>query len=310
MLLEQIDLKNPTISEILDRFDYEDIDYQIDNYTITFDKLIDFEDALEIIEDIVGPFGYESYYDQRKIILLPKQDELNQIDTYSHLIKEDYLTKKIDKETYFENLNFVKNYLEDFKKDDIDLNEDVDLREDILIETYSDEELEGFINKVFNQQKILNIYHRKKYGQDCLFAHTRCINCGREKKVFLSNLVTNPDKFGSCLCSNVNIDARMNNIEDLYKGKKKLSTNTSGYTGVYFVGKYKGQVYNKWRAYIEINGKRNYLGDFNSKSKAIRARKLAAAKGLKWYKDNKNKFMSNFRKKQKRYKTKRIKKNN
>ena len=310
MLLEQIDLKNPTISEILDRFDYEDIDYQIDNYTITFNKLIDFEDALEIIEDIVGPFGYESYYDQRKIILLPKQDELNQIDTYCHLIKEDYLTKKIDKETYFENLNFVKNYLEDFKKDDIDLNEDVDLREDILTETYSDEELEGFINKVFNQQKVLNIYHRKKYGQDCLFAHTRCINCGREKKVFLSNLVTNPDKFGSCLCSNVNIDARMNNIEDLYKGKKKLSTNTSGYTGVYFVGKYKGQIYNKWRAYIEINGKRNYLGDFNSKSKAIRARKLAAVKGLKWYKDNKNKFMSNFRKKQKRYKTKRIKKNN
>ena len=245
MLLEQIDLKNPTISEILDRFDYEDIDYQIDNYTITFDKLIDFEDALEIIEDIVGPFGYESYYDQRKIILLPKRDELNQIDTYCHLIKEDYLTKKIDKETYFENLNFVKNYLEDFKKDDIDLNEDVDLREDILTETYSDEELEGFINKVFNQQKVLNIYHRKKYGQDCLFAHTRCINCGREKKVFLSNLVTDPDKFGSCLCSDVNIDARMNNIEDLYKGKKKLSTNTSGYTGVYFVGKYKGQIYNK-----------------------------------------------------------------
>lgn len=303
MHLEELDLKNKTICSILDKFDYEGIEYEIDNYSLTFDKLIDFTDAEKIIENIVGPFGYESYDEVRKIILLPKKDELNAINTYCNLIKEDYSNKTIDKETYVEKLNFVKTYLENFKHDDIDLSEDIDLEEDMLAEKYSEEEIEGFINKVFNQQKILNIYHRKKYGQDCLFAHTRCVNCGREKKVFLSNLVTNPDKYGSCVCSDVNVEARMDNIEDLFKGKKKLSTNTSGYTGVYFVSKYKGQIYNKWRAYIEVDGKRNYLGDFNSKSKAIRARKLAAAKGLKWYKNNKNSFMSDLRKKQKRYRS-------
>ena len=127
----------------------------------------------------------------------------------------------------------------------------------------------------------MSIYRKKKYGEKRLMCRTKCVNCGREKKLFLSNLVTDPKKYGSCVCSDTNIDARMNTITDLYRGKKLLKSNTSGYTGVSWVAKYRGEPYNKWRAYIDIDGKRNYLGDFNSKSKAIRARKAAAKKGLK-----------------------------
>ena len=152
---------------------------------------------------------------------------------------------------------------------------------DKLEETYSQEELDKLVGKTFNQQKILNIYRRQKYNDSRLFAHTRCVNCGREKKVFLSNLINDPDKYGSCVCSDVNVDSKLDNIEDLYDGSKKLSNNTSGYTGVSYVKTYKGELYDKWRAYIEIDGKRTYLGDFSSKSAAVRARKKAAEKGLK-----------------------------
>lgn len=173
-----------------------------------------------------------------------------------------------------------------------------------LGETYSDEELEKMIGKTYNQQKILNIYRRQKYNDSRLFAHTRCTNCGREKRVFLSNLINDPDKYGSCVCSNTNVESRLDNIHDLFDGSKKLSSNTSGYTGVSYVKTYKGELYDKWRAYIEVDGKRTYLGDFDSKSAAIRARKKAAEKGIKWYKEHKNEFMKNYRKKSKRYRNK------
>lgn len=178
------------------------------------------------------------------------------------------------------------------------------INEDSLDETYSEEELDDLVGKTFNQQKIQNIYRRNKYNDKRLFAHTKCINCGREKRLFLSNLVNDPEKYGSCVCSNTNVESRLDNIEDLFSGSKKLSTNTSGYTGVTYIKTYKGKLYDKWRAYIEIDGKRTYLGDFDSKSAAIRARKKAAEKGLKWYKEHKNEFMKNYRRKSKRYRSK------
>ena len=183
------------------------------------------------------------------------------------------------------------------------------LNEDNVFETYSQEELDDMVNKIYNQQKILNIYRRHKYGDSKLYAHTRCINCGREKRVFLSNLVKDPNKYGSCVCSDTNVESRLDNIEDLYDGSKRLSTNTSGYTGVTFVKNSNGEPYDKWRAYIEVDGKRTYLGDFKTKSAAIRARKEAAEKGLKWYKNHKNQFMKDYRKKSKRYRKLRSKKN-
>jgi len=175
------------------------------------------------------------------------------------------------------------------------------IKNNAITETYTDDELDKLQKKTFNQQKILNIYRRKKYRDSRLFAHTRCTNCGREKKVFLSNLVSDPDKYGSCICSDTNIESKLDTINGLYKGNKKLSSNTSGYTGVYFVSKYRGEAYNKWRAYIEIDGKRTYLGDFTSKGKAIKARKKAAQKGIKWYKEHKNDFMKANRRRKNKY---------
>lgn len=184
------------------------------------------------------------------------------------------------------------------------------VNESELIETYSDEELDAMINKTYNQQKILNIYRRNKYADKRLFAHTRCIKCGREKRVFLSNLINDPDKYGSCICSDDNVEARLDNINDLYTGRKKLSNNTSGYTGVSYVKNYSGELYDKWRAYIDIDGKRHFLGDFDSKAAAVRARKEAAEKGVKWYKDHKNEFMRDLRKVQKRHRNKSYKSKN
>jgi len=189
----------------------------------------------------------------------------------------------------------ILNTMSDANDDDED-----PLDEDYIDETYSRDELDSFKNKVFNQQKIMSIYKKKKYGKKRLMCRVKCTNCGRQKKLFLSNLVTNPEKYGSCICSDKNINARYDTINGLYKGTKKLKNNTSGYTGVSWVAKYRGEPYNKWRAYIDIDGKRNYLGDFSSKSKAIRARKAAAAKGLKWYAENKDQFMATSRRNRKR----------
>lgn len=180
---------------------------------------------------------------------------------------------------------------------------DEDVNEELVTETYTDEEIDKLIGRTFNLQKIENIYRRKKYKTPQLFAHTRCIKCGREKRVFLSNLINDPDKYGSCICSDKNLDSRIDNVSQLYSNKKRLSTNTSGYTGVSFVRNYAGEPYNKWRAYIEVDGTRTYLGDFDTKKEAIKARKEAGEKGIKWYKENRGKLVKNVRKRTKKYKT-------
>ena len=173
------------------------------------------------------------------------------------------------------------------------------VNEEQLEETYSDDELNRMVGKVYNIRK-LDKWYRNDKG---LFAHTICTKCGREKDVFLSNLINDPDKYGSCICSDENIDAKIDYAQKLYTGGKKLSSNTSGYTGVSFVKNYKGQPYNKWRAYIEVDGKRTYLGDFTKKKDAVKARKVAAEKGVKWYKENKNKITRDLRRKTKKYTT-------
>lgn len=190
-----------------------------------------------------------------------------------------------------------------YKTLDEALNFEGKLKEKDITETYTDDEIDNFIGKVFNLQKIQNIYRRKKYGEYKLFAHTVCKKCGREKRVFLSNLVNDPEKYGSCICSDKSIDAKIDNIQKLYDGSKRLKSNTSGYTGVSFVRDYKGKPYNKWRAYIEMNGTRIYLGDFDSKKEAIENRKAAAENGIKWYKNNKNIMVRDMRKKTKKFKS-------
>lgn len=172
------------------------------------------------------------------------------------------------------------------------------VNEENLEETYSDDELDKMVGKVYNIRKLTD-WHR---NEDGLMADTICTKCGRTKQVFLSNLVNDPEKYGSCICSDENIDSRIDYAKELYTGGRKLSSNTSGYTGVSFVKTYKGQPYNKWRAYIEVDGKRTYLGDFEKKKDAIKARKEAGEKGVKWYKDNRNQLMRDMRRKSKKYK--------
>ena len=160
-----------------------------------------------------------------------------------------------------------------------DLNETVD-----MVETYSEEELRKMEGKVFNQQRLLNTYRSSKYGISQLFAHTKCTKCGKEKRVLLSNLVKDPEKYGSCKCSEENEEGRARKIVKIYKGKEKLPTNTSGYTGVYHLKTYNGKPYDKWRAVIEIDGEKKFLGDFDTRREAADARKKAAKEGVKWYK--------------------------
>ena len=147
-------------------------------------------------------------------------------------------------------------------------------------ETYSDKELRDLQGKTFNQQKIQSIYRRTKYGAKRLLAATKCTKCGRTKVVYLSNLINDPDKYGSCVCSDINVDSKVDSATAFYNGTKRLSNNTSGYTGVSYVKEYDGKPYDKWRAYIEVDGKRTYLGDFTFKKDAIEARKLAGEKGI------------------------------
>ena len=182
------------------------------------------------------------------------------------------------------------------------LQEGDQLEEECLEETYSDEELDDMIGNVYNLQKIQDWYRKEKYGASRLYAKCVCTSCGREKEVFLSNLINDPEKFGSCVCSEENVDAQIDYAQSLYTGGRKLSSNTSGYTGVSFVKTYAGEPYNKWRAYIEVDGKRTYLGDFDLKKDAVAARKVAAKNGVKWYKENRNKILRDTRRKTKKFK--------
>lgn len=256
----------------------------------------------------------EIYYDK---LLIEGSDYLNlklsvQIEgSHEHVhIKIEDIFKDFCKEnnlkiTKFENKtednsdenHYVCWYYLDVQSLDKVVEEDL-IQEDTLEETYSDEELDKMVGKIYNIRKIDKWYRTE--GK--LYAHTICKNCGREKDVFLSNLVNDPEKYGSCICSDSNVDGKIDYAKSLYSGNRKLKSNTSGYTGVSFVKFYKGQAYNKWRAYIEIDGKRTYLGDFDKKKDAIAARKEAGEKGISWYKANRSKLVRNMRRKTKKYK--------
>ena len=207
-----------------------------------FKNELDFNQGIDIIEEIVGPFGFIPYEDFLTVRVLEGTIQEEKCNNYFNAITEDYNNNKLNKEDYQFLLEDLKEYLESYEQEDVDLEEDM-LSEEALDETYSDKELDSFVNKTYNQQRVINIYRRVKYNDNRLFAHTRCVKCGREKRVFLSNLLNDPEKYGSCICSDTNIESRMDNIEKLYKGSKKLSNNTSGYTGVTFVKKYRNLPY-------------------------------------------------------------------
>lgn len=66
--------------------------------------------------------------------------------------------------------------------------------------------------------------------------------------------------------------------------KKLISSNTSGYTGVYW-----DKARSKWHSQIEFKGKNYYLGRYDKKEDAIKAREIAEKEifgsFLEWYND-------------------------
>jgi hypothetical protein len=64
---------------------------------------------------------------------------------------------------------------------------------------------------------------------------------------------------------------RICSVAENARNCKKRSHNTSGYKGVY-----SDKTYNKHHAYIRVNGKKIYLGQFNSKIDAAKAYDSAA----------------------------------
>ena len=284
------------------------VDY---NFEVNYGNVYFHQEVMDVVKDIL--FDEDNVY-----IRVRSSTDIDYWATYNNTSEEITIEKSSNPEALYdfvpqeedgivfkgfndEEAEFEfpgKVHVKKFLADVIEYDE---LEEEYLEETYSDEELDDMLGKVYNIQKIDDIYRRKKYGEERLFAHSICVNCGRDKRVFLSNLINDPDKYGSCICSDTNIESKIDNIEHLYDGSKKLASNTSGYTGVSLVKTYKGEPYNKWRAYIEVDGVRTYLGDFDSKAKAIKARKTAGEKGIKWYKDNKNKLMRDVRRKTKKY---------
>ena len=69
---------------------------------------------------------------------------------------------------------------------------------------------------------------------------------------------------------------RANNL----KNRKLNHNNKTGHKGVFW---YDYNDYQKWRAYITLNGKQTYLGYFDNIEDAIHARKEAEEKHYKGY---------------------------
>jgi len=65
--------------------------------------------------------------------------------------------------------------------------------------------------------------------------------------------------------------------KDQANNRRIFKNNSSGYNGV---GRYRKT--SKWYSTITVNGKRIYLGSFNKKSDAIKARKEAEQNHQKW----------------------------
>lgn len=119
----------------------------------------------------------------------------------------------------------------------------------------------------------------------CRIWHCAC-DCGRECDVLSSDLISGNVQSCGCL--------QPERVRELYidgtapcklDGSKIRTTNTSGVTGVYY-DKSRG----KWSAEIMFKGKKYYLGRYEDKADAIKARKTAEREifgvFLEWYAQN------------------------
>lgn len=128
--------------------------------------------------------------------------------------------------------------------------------------------LKDFVGKHFGQLSVVE-YAGKQAGMH----RWRCIcDCGKETVVGQTLLQNGKTKSCGCLQASV-IRENMK----LYDGtsvtilesrrKKRISSNTSGYTGVY-----RQKRSGKWNAQITLKGRTYYLGSFDQIEDAIKAR--------------------------------------
>lgn len=127
----------------------------------------------------------------------------------------------------------------------------------------------NIIGKKFGRLTVKKYIHRKWL----------CIcDCGNEVEVFKRYLIKGSVKSCGCFRSDMS-RKKISQVRDIDKfngtkisllTKKKQINNTSGITGVYW-----NKERNKWKSIIQLNNKQKFLGYFDTKKEAIKARKDA-----------------------------------
>lgn len=142
--------------------------------------------------------------------------------------------------------------------------------------------LKDFIGKRFGQLTVLS-YAGKRAGMH----RWKCLcDCGKETIVGQTLLQTGKTKSCGCLQANCILENLKlcdgTSVAILEASKRHvLSSNTSGYTGVYRSAKS-----GKWRAQITFKGKTYYLGSYEKLEDAVKARKRGEEMHddfLEWY---------------------------
>lgn len=147
--------------------------------------------------------------------------------------------------------------------------------------------LKDFVGKRFGKLTVLS-YEGKRAGMH----RWRCLcDCGNETVVGQTLLQTGKTK--SCGCLQAEVYRENLKLMDgtsvtlLEAGKKRLiSSNTSGYTGVY-----RQRKTGKWAAQITFRGKTYFLGAYDKKEDAIKARQRGEEmhdEFLEWYHSNRS----------------------
>lgn len=125
-------------------------------------------------------------------------------------------------------------------------------------------------------------------GKSCGMHQWKCrCDCGRETVVGQSRLQSGKTKSCGCLQSEIYrenlklIDGTSVTILEAGKNHRLIASNTSGHTGVYMDARR-----NKWIAQITFKGKTYYLGSYDDKLEAVKARERGEemhADFLEWY---------------------------
>lgn len=142
--------------------------------------------------------------------------------------------------------------------------------------------IEDLTGKVFGK---LTVIEQTGWKNGTCYCRCHC-ECGNETTVRYAYLITGHTKSCGCLQKEVyknNLKLVDGTFVSLLEANRRrtISTNTSGYTGVYHHSKS-----GKWVAQITFKGKTYYLGAFDKLEDAVKARKCSEEmydKFLEWY---------------------------